>query len=233
MGRGEAKRLVERGYDRIAGDYLAGKAPLGAETEALLRGLTAGLGPEGRVLDLGCGAGVPVTQWLADRFRVTGVDLSAAQLALAREHMPGAALVRADMGTIAFAPGSFDAVVSCYAIIHLPREEHPALLASIARWLRPSGRFLATWAMGEWEGHEDDWLGWGAPMWWSHYDEATNLRLLREAGFTIEHAEQRVGAERWLWALCRLTIDEEGHSALGTRHSQRRPTTNDGRQCYE
>ena len=208
MERVEAKRLVERGYDRIAGDYLAGKAPLGAETEALLHRLTAGLGPEGRVLDLGCGAGVPVTQWLAERFWVTGVDLSAAQLALARDHVLGAALVRADMGTIAFAPGSFDAIVSCYAIIHLPREEHPALLASIACWLRPGGRFLATWAMGEWEGHEDDWLGWGAPMWWSHYDEATNLRLLREAGFAIEHAERRVGAERWLWALCRVTSSE-------------------------
>ncbi len=208
MGRGEPKQVVERGYDQIAEEYLASKEALDQQIEALLCGLTAGLGPGGRVLDLGCGAGVPVTQWLAERFRVTGVDLSAAQLALAREHLPGAALIRGDMGTIAFAPGSFDAVMSCYAIIHLPREEHPALLASIARWLRPGGRFLATWAMGEWEGHEDDWLGWGAPMWWSHYDEATNLRLLREAGFAIEHVERRVGAERWLWALCRVTSDE-------------------------
>ena len=206
--RVEAKRLVARGYDRIAEEYLASKEGLDQQIEALLRGLTAGLGPEARVLDLGCGAGVPVTQWLAERFRVTGVDLSATQLALAREQMPGASLVRADMGTIAFAPGSFDAVVSCYAIIHLPREEHPALLASIARWLRPGGRFLATWALGEWEGREEDWLGWGAPMWWSHHDEATNLRLLREAGFAIEHAERRMGAERWLWALCRVMRDE-------------------------
>jgi SAM-dependent methyltransferase len=208
MGRAEAKRLVAQGYDQIAGEYLASKEAIDGQIEALLRGLTAGLGPRARVLDLGCGAGVPVTQWLAGRFRVTGVDLSAAQLALAREHLPGAALVRADMGMIAFAPGSFDAVVSCYAIIHLPREEHPALLASIARWLRPGGRFLATWAMGDWEGREEDWLGWGAPMWWSHYDEATNLRLLREAGFAIERAELREGAERWLWALCRVMSDE-------------------------
>ena len=208
MGRAEAKRLVAQGYDQIAGEYLASKEAIDGQIEALLRGLTAGLGPRARVLDLGCGAGVPVTQWLAGRFRVTGVDLSAAQLALAREHLPGAALVRADMGMIAFAPGSFDAVVSCYAVIHLPREEHPALLASIARWLRPGGRFLATWAMGDWEGREEDWLGWGAPMWWSHYDEATNLRLLREAGFAIERAELREGAERWLWALCRVMSDE-------------------------
>ncbi|MFN8515517.1 MAG: class I SAM-dependent methyltransferase [Chloroflexia bacterium] len=208
MGRSEAKRLVALGYDQIAGEYLASKEALEPQIEALLRGLMADLGPESRVLDLGCGAGVPVTRWLAERFRVTGVDMSAAQLALARAYLPGASLIRADMGTIAFAPGSFDAVVSCYAIIHLPREEHPALLASIARWIRPGGRFLATWATGEWEGREEDWLGWGAPMWWSHHDEATNLRLLREAGFTIEHAERREVPERWLWALCRVTSSE-------------------------
>ena len=206
--RADAKRLVAAGYDQIADDYLAGKAPLGAATEALLRGLTAGLRPEARVLDLGCGAGVPVTRWLASRHRVVGVDFSARQLALARELVPGAALVRADMGALAFAPGSFDAVVSCYAIIHLPREEHPALLASIARWLKQGGRFLATWPLTDWEGREENWLDWGAPMWWSHHDEATNLRLLREAGFAIERSEVREGAERWLWALCRMTNGE-------------------------
>lgn len=206
--RAAAKRLVAAGYDRIADDYLAGKAPLGEQSAALLCGLTAGLDPQARVLDLGCGAGVPVTSWLAARHRVVGVDFSARQLALAREHVPTAALLRADMGALHFAPASFDAIVSLYAIIHLPREDQPALLAAIARWLKPGGRFLATWAIGAWEGREDDWLGWGAPMWWSHHDEATSLRLLREAGFTVERAERREGAERWLWALCQMTNDE-------------------------
>ena len=33
------------------------------------------------MLDLGCGAGVPATRWLADRsFTVTGMDVSARQL---------------------------------------------------------------------------------------------------------------------------------------------------------
>lgn len=207
-GRADAKQLVAQGYDRIAGDYLASKEELDQQVETLLHGLTAGLPPASRLLDLGCGAGVPVTQWLARRFRVTGVDLSAAQLALAREHLPGASLVRADMGMMAFAPGSFDAIVSCYAIIHLPREEHPALLASIARWLRPGGRFLATWPLTTWEGQEENWEGWGAPMWWSHYDAATNLRLLRDAGFIIERAEHRTGIEQWLWTLCRVLSAE-------------------------
>jgi SAM-dependent methyltransferase len=200
--------LVEAGYDRIADHYLASKGPLEPLTAALLEALTRGLAPGARVLDLGCGAGVPVTRWLAGRFTTVGVDFSTRQLALARRHVPGAALVRADMGALEFAPGAFAAAVACYSIIHLPREEQPALIERIARWLKPGGAFLATWATGAWEGEERDWLGWGAPMWWSHYDGETSLALLRRAGFTIEATEDRTGGdETWLWVLARKPME--------------------------
>lgn len=202
--RAVTKGLVEGGYDRIADSYLASKGPLGPETVALLEALTRGLSPGARVLDLGCGAGVPITRWLAERFTTVGVDFSARQLALARRHVPGAALVRADMAAVEFAPGAFDAAAACYSIIHLPREEQPALLERIAHWLKPGGAFLATWAVGAWEGEERDWLGWGAPMWWSHYDGETNLTMLRRAGFVIASAEDRSGGnETWRWVLAR------------------------------
>lgn len=204
MDSAERKRLVERGYDRMAERYLASKGALGAETAELLDALTRGLDGEAAILDLGCGAGVPVTRWLAGRFRVTGVDLSARQLALAREAVPGATFIRGDMAEMDFAPGSFAAIVSLYAIIHLPREEHPALLARIARWLAPGGGFLATWPVTAWEGEERDWHGWGAAMWWSHHGSEENLALLRAAGFVIERAETRTsGEETWLWVLAR------------------------------
>jgi SAM-dependent methyltransferase len=65
------------------------------------------------------------------------------------------------------------------------------------------GAFLATWALGAWEGEEE---GWGAPMRWSHYDGETSLALLREAGFATLRAEARTtrgarGDETWLWVL--------------------------------
>jgi hypothetical protein len=73
------------------------------------------------------------------------------------------------------------------------------------------GSFLATWALGEWEGEEGDWEGWGAPMRWSHHDGETSLELLRGAGFAIEHAEARTtrgarGDESWLWVLARKPL---------------------------
>ena len=198
------KRLVASGYDRMADAYLRSKGPLLPPVEALLLALTAGLPPEAPVLDLGCGAGVPVTRWRAARCAVTGVDLSARQLALARGHVPGATFIQSDMAAIDFPPDSFAAVVATYAIIHLPREEQHALLARIARWLRPGGCFLATWPRDAWEGEEADWCGWGAPMWWSHHGRDTTLALLRAAGFAIDRAEEIAdGDETWLWVLAR------------------------------
>ena len=106
------------------------------------------------------------------------------------------------MTELDFPAASFDAVVAFYSIIHVPKAEQPALVSRIHRWLRPGGKFLATWAMSEWEGEDENWEGWGAPMWWSHYGADTNLALLREAGFVIQSAEARTSDdETWLWVL--------------------------------
>jgi cyclopropane fatty-acyl-phospholipid synthase-like methyltransferase len=200
----DPKRMVESGYDVMAEQYLTSKQPLAAPVEELLEGLVAGLPPTATVLDLGCGAGVPVTRWLAERAAITGVDLSAAQLALAARRVPGVRLIKADMTAVAFPPASFDAVSALWSIIHVPRAEQSALVERIHDWLRPGGRFLATWAVHDWEGWEADWEGWGAPMWWSTHDAATSLALLERAGFAIERAERLTGAdETWLWVLAR------------------------------
>ncbi len=207
---GAPKRVVEEGYDHMAESYLGSKDPEDPTTLATLEELARGLPSGAAVLDLGCGAGVPVTRWLADHgFAVTGVDFSARQLELAQRLVPAASFVKADMMDLDFPPESFDAVVAFYSIIHLPRTEQPALLEGIRRWLKPGGAFLATWALGAWEGEVSDWEGWGAAMRWSHYDEQTNLRMLREASFEVASAEARTGKgtgeneETWLWVLAR------------------------------
>ena len=205
------KRVVEAGYDRVAERYLASKDADDPTTLAALEELARELPPGASVLDLGCGAGVPVTRWLARRFAVTGVDISARQLELARRHAPAARLLRSDMTDLSFAPETFDAVVAFHSIIHVPRAEHPALLEGIRRWLKPGGGFLGTWALGAWEGEDGDWEGWGAPMRWSHHDGETSLELLRGAGFEIERAETRTtrgarGDESWLWVLARKPL---------------------------
>ena len=209
------RRTVESGYDRMAEQYLATKDPEDPLVLRALEDLAALLPSEAAVLDLGCGAGVPVTRWLADRgFAVTGVDVSARQLELARTFVPDGTFIKADMTEVAFGPESFDAVVAFHCIIHVPRTDHPALGISIDRWLSPGGALLATMTVVDYEGRDEDWEGWGAPMVWSHYDSKANVAMLREAGFEIRYAEPRTGGgtgdqkETWLWVLARKSSRE-------------------------
>jgi len=202
---GPHTRTVEAGYDRVAEAYLSTKNPEDPVTLAVLEDLASDLPSTAAVLDLGCGAGIPVTRWLAHRgYAVTGVDVSARQLELARKYVPEATFIKADMIDLAFRPETFDAVVAFHSIIHVPREEHPALLATIHRWLKPGGTFMATLTVTEFEGEDGDWEGWGAAMRWSHHDAETNRGMLRNAGFEIRYAEARTtsgtdGVETWLW----------------------------------
>jgi predicted SAM-dependent methyltransferase len=90
------------------------------------------------------------------------------------------------MTEVGFADASFDAVVSLFAIIHIPLDEQRALFERLTRWLRPGGWLLATVGDRAWTGIEEDWLGGGAPMYWSHGGAETYLASLRELGFTID-----------------------------------------------
>ncbi|HSK83592.1 MAG TPA: class I SAM-dependent methyltransferase [Rubrobacter sp.] len=205
-----SERTVDSGYDQMAEQYLATKDPEDPLALEALEDLASLLPSEATVLDLGCGAGVPVTRWLADRgFAVTGVDVSAKQLELARTNVPGGTFLKAGMTEVVFAPESFEAVVAFHSIIHVPRTEHPTLLESIHRWLEPGGALLATMTVADYEGRDEDWEGWGAPMVWSHYGRNANVAMLREAGFEMRYAEPRTSSgtgdetETWLWVLAR------------------------------
>lgn len=188
----EPGELVRRGYDAASYAYRADDAQLGGYA-SWIGELDAALATGSDVLDLGCGCGVPVARALSRGHRVTGVDLSPVQIARARELVPDAAFQCADLRTIAFAPSSFDAVVALYSLIHVPVDEQPALMARIRSWLRPGGRLLVTTGHRAWTGTEEDWLGSGAPMYWSHADSQTSRGWIEAAGLRVE--DERFVAE--------------------------------------
>jgi len=176
------KDIVRAGYDAIAAEYTASRQA-DSEDVRLLSELTRRLPKGSAVLDAGCGSGVPVTRILAQSFDVTGVDFSEAQIALARRNVPQARFLCGDITRLDFADASFDAVVSYYAIIHIPRENHRALLSDFCRFIKPGGWALLCLGANDLPDDVEDFMG--APMYWSHYDADTNLRMLAEAGFSI------------------------------------------------
>jgi SAM-dependent methyltransferase len=184
----DPKEIVRAGYDRVSRAYRADDAP-DEPYRSWLRPLDAALALGDPVLDLGCGCGVPAARILAKRYAVTGVDLSPVQVARARILVPSAQFLCADMTTLDFRPSSFGAIVSLYAIIHIPLEEQPALLDRLVSWLRPGGLLLMSVGGDHaWTGSEPDWLGVsGGTMYWSHADAPTYQRWLAERGCRVEH----------------------------------------------
>jgi SAM-dependent methyltransferase len=100
------------------------------------------------------------------------------QIERARRLVPRANFEQADMVTWQHEPASFDAVVSFYALIHVPLADQRNLLPKIRRWLRPGGYLLAIVGSERWTGIED-YLG--AEMFWDHADRETYLSWLTEA----------------------------------------------------
>ena len=202
--------MVRAGYDRLAAEFTAWGARVeGDPRDHFLAEFIDLLPAGGSVLDLGCGAGVPSTRSLAERFRVVGADISDVQIGLARENVPTATFIRADLLDLAFPDGTFDGIVAFYSISHLPREEHPQLFSRIKRWLRPGGMFLASLGAGDISGWTGEWLG--VPMFFSSHDAETNRRVLAGAGLEIVHAEavtmrEPEGDATFLWVICRAEV---------------------------
>jgi SAM-dependent methyltransferase len=205
--RDERKATVEAGYDALAERFLAWGARVEGDPRGRFLAAFAERLPDGAaVLDLGCGAGIPSTRLLAEHFDVTGVDISAAQIRLARANVPNARFVHGDVSEVSFPGESFAGVVALYAISHVPREEHAGLFGRIAGWLRPGGLFLAVLGVGDGPDWTGEWLG--VPMYFSSWGADTNRELLGAAGFGLLLDEvvamrEPEGEVEFLWALGR------------------------------
>jgi ubiquinone/menaquinone biosynthesis C-methylase UbiE len=177
------KKTVKEGYNAIANRYLAERTR-DSEDVRLLDEFIERLPADAHVLDAGCGAGIPISRILSEHFQVTGVDFSAAQVELAKKNVPEARFLCRDMTELDFPDGTFDGITSYYAIIHIPREEHQALLADFHRMLKPGGfALLCLGAEHLIDDIDENYLG--TRMYWSHYDTETYLRMLQEIGFSI------------------------------------------------
>ena len=177
------KKTVKQGYNAIANRYLAERTRDSGDVH-LLDDFIESLPANAKVLDAGCGAGVPISLILSEKFEVTGIDFSEAQIELAEKNVPRANFICQDMTRLDFLEDTFDGICSYYAIIHIPREEHQALLINFHRMLKPGGfALLCLGAEHLIDDIDENYLG--TRMYWSHYDTETYLNMLNDCGFSI------------------------------------------------
>jgi trans-aconitate methyltransferase len=146
------------------------------------------------VIELGCGAGVPTTQRLiAAGLDVTGVDISAGQLELAKQHIPEATLIQADMATLEYT-AEFDAVMAFYSLFHIPKAEQGAMLERMIGWLKPGGYLLFNLGSDEGDVVMDDWMG--TKMFSSGLGVEGNKKMLVEHGKGLKIIDNEVAVEK-------------------------------------
>lgn len=95
-----------------------------------------------RILDAGCGQGVPLLWRSNQSFTGIGLDIAPGQLRRAQMNVPIAPLVHGDMRTLPFREGTFDVITASHSITHVPDSHHRTVFAEFARVLRPGGKLL-------------------------------------------------------------------------------------------
>jgi len=191
---------VRKGYDRIAKEYQAIRKVFDNSKE--LHEFANLLPRNAKVLDVGCGTGIPVSTFLIEAgFDVTGVDFSEGMLAFARINVPRSKLFKKNMTELDFEDDSFDGLTAIYSIIHVPKEKHLPLFQNFHRMLKPNGMMLICMGPDEWE-EVGEYLG--TEMFWSHYDPEKTLQLVKDAGFGIVSDKLLIrGRERHYWILAK------------------------------
>ncbi|MGB5912046.1 MAG: class I SAM-dependent methyltransferase [Promethearchaeia archaeon] len=141
------------------------------------------LSENGRVLDVGCGAGIPTGKYLVSRgLKVTGIDISDTMLEMARKNVPEADFINKDMNNLDFKKNSFDGIISVYALFHVPKNNHPNIFKQFFKILKPDGILLINTGTSESEGVSKFF---GEPMFWSNYDPKKTLEIVKSVGFSI------------------------------------------------
>lgn len=196
------KTVVRQGYNKAAKDYLKNRDRF--INDKYLKKLVKLLKPRAKILDLGCGSGKPVAEFLARKgFEVIGLDISEKQIELAGKNVPNARFEVKDMSKLKVEEYDVGAAVSFYAIFHTHRETHKELFKKINSFLPRNGLILVSMGASDWEGSEDFH---GAEMWWSHYGQDRNRKIIEKAGFEVMLDEiDSTGGEKHQVVLARKT----------------------------
>jgi len=143
-----------------------------------------------RVLDVGCGTGLPTARQLAGAgCAVTGIDISPVMLDLARRNVPAATFLQRDALDIDASLGRFDAVVAFFSLLMLPRREIVRTLNRLREVMVPAG--LLTIGMVEADLDDVPLPFIGMPLRVTGWPRQQLRRVIGDAGFTVDVEDVR------------------------------------------
>ena len=130
-------------YDLIADWYASERVDQTGVAE--VQGLASSIPPGSRILDAGCGSGIPITRALLDSgHHVVGLDSSSRMLERFRANFPQTPAIEGTIQSCPFADSYFDAAVAWGVMFHLKPDDQIRTIRSIARVLKTHAPFLFT-----------------------------------------------------------------------------------------
>ncbi len=141
--------------------------------------------PNGHILDIGCGSGIPLTKYLSDRgFFVTGIDVSEEMIEIANSN----SIKRASFAVSDFfnfiTKDKFDAVLAWDSLWHFPKDKQKSIYPKIGTLLNSNGYFLFT--HGNVDGEHADMMM-GELFYYSAISEYEIYKQLSESEFEIKY----------------------------------------------
>lgn len=178
----EAPSAMNReAYDRIAPEWDRARFAFYGREREYIDALLEGLPRRSAILDLGCGTGRPIAEYLLARgHRVTGVDQAAQLLAIARARFPEATWIESRLEDYAI-PAGCAAIVCWDTLFHLERSVHARLLARMAMSLDSGGRIMLTVGGSEHPAFTDTMFG--ETFFYDSHLPSRVLVMLGELGF--------------------------------------------------
>jgi len=190
----QTSAFIRACYDAVAREYadrFAGELAHKPLDRELLGRFAAAVRGRGQVYDLGCGPGQTTAFLHACGVQVRGLDLSTDLLKEAQQRHPGVEFEPGDMLALPCADASLAGVVAFYAIVHLPLAELRRALAEMHRVLRPAGRLLVAFHVGEGSIHVEEFLGHSVTLDFLFFSPQGVADELVRAGFGAVEAIER------------------------------------------
>lgn len=146
------------------------------------------LSPHAKIIDIGCGPGRDAKIFQENGLRVVGIDFSPKMIAIAKQNAPKAEFHVMNMERMDFPKEAFEGAWASASFVHLPKKRVVQVFKNIHNFLKTNGVFYLSVKKGTGEALAQDKRYGNMQKFWSFFEEAELVDLLKEANFEIVEA---------------------------------------------
>jgi 2-polyprenyl-3-methyl-5-hydroxy-6-metoxy-1,4-benzoquinol methylase len=172
--------MNEQSYDKIAEWFVNQRKS--SEVDGYILWFVEKIAKGGKILDAGCGGGVPNARFLVEKgFNLTGIDFSEQMIRLAKVNVPAATFYKSDICSFE-TDEKFEGIVAWDSLFHLDYDRHKIVFEKLFGMLKDGG--FMVFSHGGGRGEITGTMN-GENFSYSSLGPELTLQTLKELGFEI------------------------------------------------